>query len=255
MYVSGDGITAYRARIKPGFKPDTQLALSWVQCADGNYKATDRGTTVDYYETEFDLYAKEDEINQFISAVYNNRDYDTNYFNMSQFESTEHIFGEDVDHSGTISVTILEISDIKQGSWKTRGISVRARALSPSFTGSSSLPTLRCLDIGYNTAMDNTNVKYDSYTGNFSYLDREADVGLFTGVFTFSIADMRSMRRYLTAERGNTISIPAMHGVDFPFGPYRNSTYPIDVKVIDWKDLGMWGVQDWKMKITMAEVA
>lgn len=254
MYISGDGITTYRARIKPGFKVNTVLSLNWIQTSDGNFKCTDRGSTVDYYEAEIDLIAKEEEINQFVSAVYNNRFYDSNHFSMSGFESTEHVFGEDVDHSGAIDVTVLEVSNISQPSWKVRSVTAKVRALSPSFVGTASLPVLRCLDIGYNVNIENTNVKYDSYTGAFTYLDREADVGLFEGVFTLSIEDMRSIRRYLTIERGGDIIIPAIHGVEYPFGPYRSSTYPITVKVIEWKDLGMWGVNDWKLKLVLAEV-
>ena len=254
MYISGTGISTYRVRIKPDFKPSTTLALSWVQCADGNFKATDRGTSVDVYETEFNLYAKEEEINQFVNAVYSNRTAGVCHFSLSGFESTEHIFGEDVDHTGSIDVTILDISDIKQGSWKVRGITVKARALSPTFIGSPSLPTLKSLDIGYGEAVNRTIEKYDSYTGAFSYIDRACDTGVFTGTFLFSLADMRAMRRYIATERGDTISIPAIHGVEYPFGPYRNSTYPINVKITDWQDLGMWGVQHWKMQITMIEV-
>lgn len=255
MYISGTDIVTYRARIKPNFRTRTTLALKWIKLSSGLYKATDRGASSDIYESEFRIYAKEEEVNQFIEAWYDNRSVSsTNVFTLSGFESTEHIFGEDVDHSVPIDVTILEISDIKQGKWKTREITVKVRALSPSFVGTPSLPTLECLEIGYTISLDQTINKFDTYNGSFTYQDYNADVGELVGIFNFSVEDMKSIRRYFTTQRDATISIPNILGVEYPFGPYRNSTYPIDVKIIAWEDLGLWGINKRRMKITMAEV-
>jgi len=254
VHISGDGIASYMVRIKPNFKVDTRLALNWIQASNGQYKATDRGYTSDIYEAEFTIRAKEEEVNNFIDAVHDNREAETNYFQLSGFESTEHIFGEDVDYSSPIDVTVLEVSGVKQPFWKTREIKVKTRALSPNFTGSPSLPSLNCLGIGYETKTDRTITKYDSYYGDFSYLDRESDVGVFVGTFMFTIDEMRAIRRYIATQRDATISIPSIGGVEYPFGPYRPNTYPISVKIIDWEDLGMWGVHDWRIKLTMAEV-
>lgn len=253
MYISGDNITTYRARIKPNFKPKTSLALKWKLATDGNYYATDRGSSSDVYEASFSLYAKQDEIEDFITANYNNRDYDTNYFTMSGFESTEHIFGEDVDHSGSIDVTVLNISPMRQGSFKGYGCTVDVCALSPTFTGSATLPALECLEFGWIATIENTNVKYDTYNGTYSYLDQEYDHGLFQGIFKFSVSAMRNMRRYIATQRGSTVSITDIYGIDNIFGPYRTNTFPLNVKILDWEDLGMWGVNDWRMKLTLAE--
>lgn len=253
MYVAGSGITTFRARIKPDFKPLTKLALKWTSVSGGNYQAVDRGATADIYDAEFRLYAKQSEINTFIDAVESNRQNDTHYFTLAGFEETEKIFGADVDYS-SISATVLSIAPVAQGSWQAYGTTVRMRALSPAFDGSPSLPTLRCLNVGYTGDAIWTINKYDSYNGTYAYLDHDEDAGRFVGTFVLSDSDMQSMRRYIATQRGSTISIPSIYGVDYPWGPRRGNTYPIDAKILEWEDLGMHGVGHWMLKLTLGEV-
>lgn len=252
MYISGDNITTFLCHVKPDFKPKTTLALKWVQAADETYKAVDRGEDSDVYESEIRIYSTEDIVNNFVNMVYANRTYDTNYFTMSGFEGTEHIFGEDVDYSVPITVTILAINGPAQKTWKGYEAVVTVRALSPTFSYSSALPALQYLDYGYKGAADFTINKYDSYHGLFTYQEHGSDIGRWEGTLTFCNNGMGYMRRYLATERGNTLTIPSINGVTYPWGPYR-SGFPITCKVIKWEDLGMWGTNNWKMKLTLAE--
>lgn len=254
MYISGDNIDTYRVRVKPDFRPDTKLALNWFKLSDGNYTATDRGSSSDVYESKFRLYAKEDEVHDFMQEVYDNRTDDANYFQLSGFEETEHIFGEDLDYSVPVDVTVLNMSPIKQGSFKGFGMEVNARALSPTFSYASVLPDIKFVEIGYRENPINTIIKYDSYNGSYAYLDKEYDSGEFTFICKFCGYHMGQMRRYLATQRSDNFNITQIDGVSYPFGPYRNHTFPMNVKVVDWEDLGMWGVSDWRMKLTFAEV-
>jgi hypothetical protein len=178
---------------------------------------------------------------------------------LDNFESTEHIFGEDVDHSGSIDATILDIGDRKQHSWKTFSVKVIARAVSSdvSFVGSTTLPTLQFLDRGYTNDSDTQVLQKVAYDGTQYYSDRDAGTGFFEGTFVFDITDMRNLRRFLSAVstgRGTTVSIPDIKGVTQLFGVRRTGSYPWNVKIVDWEDLGMRDVQTWRMRLKMAEV-
>jgi len=255
MYISGTGITPFTQLVKPDFKPITIPALEWVECADDNFKAVDRGASQDVYQSSFRIYKSEADINTFIEEIEANRAADNHQVTLGSFSSTEHIFGEDVDHSGNITATVLEITDRKQESWKGYSVKVKVQAISPSFTGSASFPSLTYLEIGYVGDSSVPVNKVDSYDGTFSYSDRGTGAGTFTGTFVFGVTDMRNCRRYLATQRGSSFSLTGINGVTYPFGIRRSSGYPYTVKCVDWEDLGMRDVGRWRMKLVLAEVA
>lgn len=255
MYVSGTGITPFTALVKPDFKPKTKLALNWVRVANGNYVAADRGASADIYQAAIRLYKKEADVNTFIDAIEDNRITDSHIIALSQFSSTEHIFGADVDHSGTINTTVLKIGDRRQESWKAFSLSLTLQAISPSFTGTPAFPTLKYLLPGFTGDTDTQVSKFESYNGTFAYADRDAGTGFFEGTFVFTDAEMKGLRRYLAVTaRGGNVSVAGISGVTNPWGPRRPTGYPITVKIIDWEDLGMRDVGRWQMKLKFAEV-
>ena len=110
------------------------------------------------------------------------------------------------------------------------------------------------LDIGYRGDSSVPVNKMDTYDGTFAYADRGTGAGYFTGIFVFSDADMKTLRRYLATQRGTAFNLTDIAGVTYPFGKRRDSGYPYSVKVIDWKDLGMRDVGLWRMELVFAEV-
>jgi len=254
MLVSGTGITPFTAKILPGYRPLTSLAIKWRKKADGNYSGTDRGSSADVYQTKIALFGKESVINNFIDEVEANRTAQSHVLQLSTFSDTEYIFGRDVDHSGTINATIVEMDDRGQQSWKSWGLEMRLQMLSPAFSGSPSFPTLEYLDIGASGDSTRTVTKYDSYSGNFTYLDHNSDIGAFTGTFLLSDADMLSLRRYIATQRTGDFTLSDTFGYDYPFGSRSANSYPFTCKLIDCEDLGMWGTHWWKIKLTFVEV-
>lgn len=255
MLISGTDITPFTANIKPNFRPDTRFALKWQKTkGKGNWKATDRTAASDIYGGEMRLYGTETEINLFITELEANRAGGSNVISLSSFTGTDKIFGCDVDYSGTIDATVLEWSERRQNTWKGFTITVKIRALSPSFTGSAAFPDLNCLEIGYIGDANRTIKKVDSYNGAFSYSDMKTDTGTFRGVFLFTEAEMIGLRRYIATTRGGNVTISNIGGVAFPFGPRRASGYPYSAKITNFKDLGMWGVHRWRAELTFREV-
>jgi hypothetical protein len=138
MIVSGTGITAFTAKIGPDYIPATVYALQWIQGANGSWYAVDRGASADIYGVEISLYKDEATINDFIAQVEANREAGSNVLSLSGFNSQEHIFGADVDYSGTITATAA-MNRRTQGSWKGFGVTLKLSALSPGFVGTEPL--------------------------------------------------------------------------------------------------------------------
>ena len=254
MDISGTGITPFTTKVLPGFRPMTKLSIKWRQVSSGNWSGLDRGTGADVNEAKFGIYGKESPINTFIDEIDANRDADNHVITLSNFFSTEHIFGENVDHSGSITATVLKISRRRQGSWKGWGIDVTVRATAPSFTGSSSLPTLDCCDIGVRADSNYRINKYDSYQGTMAYLDHQSDSGIFEGIFTLTNANMILIRNYIKTQRTGNFTLADNFGIDYPFGTRSGNSYPFTTKLIDWEDLGWQGLLYHRIRLRFAEV-
>jgi hypothetical protein len=173
---------------------------------------------------------------------------------LSYFNNQEHIFGADIDYSKPLLATAI-IQKRMQGSWKGFGVTLRLSLLSPSFIGGNgSLPIFQFLDVGYDADSDYTVNKFESYNSIFYYNDHEADVGSFTGVFTFTDAEMISLRRYIASNRASKIPMPTFSGVNYPFGRRTPGSY---ANIIYFEDMGMLNLRRcnprWKAKITIAE--
>jgi len=254
MDIDGSGITTITFKTLPGWRPITTPAIKWKELSNGKYYGIDRGADADTYEAQVGIYGKESVINNFITEIEDNRQAGSHVVTLSNFFSDEHIFGENVDHSGNITATIIKHSRRRQGSWKGWGLDVTFRATSVSFTGSSSLPTLSLCDVGVDADKDISTNKYDSYNGTYTYADHSRDRKTFTGTFTLTIADTILLRNYIRNQRAGDFALSDTFGIDYPFGP-EITGYPFTTKLIKWQDLGLWGQHYYKMKLTFSYVS
>lgn len=258
MRLSGTSITTFDAQVKPDFRPLTAIALRWRQLSNGNHVATDRSAVADTYEAQARLYGTEATINNFITQVEANRAADDHVVSLSDFSGalsgvpTDSIFGANVDHSGSISTTIVDNGRKAQRTWKGFSLGVRFRALSPTFVSDTGALPLTNLEVGFEGDSDVTVNKINSYSNAFTYQDRQADIGLFKGTFVLTTANMKIFRNLLRTTRGSTFSISAIGGVSSMFGPRRGS-FPHNVKVVDWEDLGKRDADRWRMRVAFAE--
>jgi len=255
MDVSGTGITLFTQKVLPTFKPKTKLAITWRQLSSGNYAGLDRGDGSDVYEADVGFYGKETAIDKFIDEIEANRTNPSNVITLDNFFGKgENIFGENFDHSSSISATVLNISRRRQTGINSWGVNVTFRALTNIFTGSSSFPTLTSCDVGPRADSSRTINKFDTYTGAFSYQDHASDFGTFTGVFTLTSADAVLLRNFIRTQRTGDYTLSDTFGIAKPFGSRSANSYPFTVKLIDWSDLGLFGLQWNKFKLTFAEV-
>jgi hypothetical protein len=255
MYLSGNGFNTYHARIKTDFKISSKLAIKWNQASDGSYHAVDRGYLSDIYETSITFTAKQDEVEQFLDAVEGNRLSGTNYFQMSGFEDSEHIFGEEINYTSPINVTVIEIGEVSQKSWKVWSVTATIRLLSPIFVGTASLPIFSNIDIGIASSNEYTIKKIDTYYNSFTYSDHGSDVGSFSFTAYLSINDTKNFKRYIQTNRSNDYVLTAemFPGISNPFTSVR-STWPITAKLLEFEDTSYWGLTHRVIKLKFVEV-
>jgi len=253
MLLSGTGITTPRTLKVIKYQPVTKYALSWTKTASGNYVCADRGSAYDVYESKITIAGYEYYVDEILDAIQLNRAANNHILSLTAFNGTDDmIFGADVDYSSGLSVTVSKLDERKQKSWHGYSFSMTMRVLSPSFTGSSSMPTLQYISKGYTADTSFTVDKKDVYDATFVYLDEEKDAGELEFEVLLSTANMRSLRRYVATERGNTITINSIAGMAYPFGS-RGSNFPIDCKIIDFEDKGMRGKAYYYAKLKLAE--
>ncbi|RPH42662.1 MAG: hypothetical protein EHM87_16115 [Burkholderiales bacterium] len=255
MQIAGDGITTFTARILPEFRVRTKYALEWFQTSSGHWHYTDRGVTTDTYETEIKMHLLKGSVEELVYQLELNRRAGSNLLELSNFSSNEEIFGADVDYSGTINATLLGTPNVVQSRLKSYEVIMSLRAIVPAFVGTATFPTLKYLNIGYNANVDKYTInKKDSYTGAYTCLDMASDAAIFEGTFQFSDSEMRNIRRWLAINRGSTISIASIYGVDKPWGVNRSTGYPISAKLLEISGEEMRGVSNWYARLKLGEV-
>jgi hypothetical protein len=251
MEISGSGITGFDFRVADNYSINTVLGMKWFQCADGNWYASDRGYRSDYYEATIKTFGYETYINNILTQVNNNRTNANFVILMSNFADDEHIFGEDIDYTGTVSGTIIDIGQRQQNSWKGFANEFSIRCLSPSFSGTPSLPTWAssCVAIGYNNQQIYTNNKYDTYYGAFSYYDHDDDSGKITFTLNLTNAELANLRTWVRTNRDSTFNLTDLNGVDTII---PNMTYPMTMKILEVQELNRFNINRYLVAVTLA---
>lgn len=260
MIISGTGITTQNWKIKPDYQPDTSYSFMsyWNQLSNGNWTTVDRGASCDAYEVDIRLYGTEtgtnntQSMNNFVAQLEANRVAGSNIVQLSGFNSQEHVFGADCDYSGTINATAI-IPNRNQNTLRGFGQALRLVALQPTFVGGVGfLPALRFVKVGYSGDASRTINKLFSYNRTAFYQEHASDIGVWSGTFTFDDIEMIALRRFIATQRVATISLTPISGVNFPFGR-RSTTYPYNVKIVGFQDLGMSDTRNWDVTLAFAE--
>jgi hypothetical protein len=243
--------------LKVVFAPEINTRYSFlddfIELSDGNVKAIDRGAASDIYESLVTIYGTETYVKSITDEIETARQAGTNSFVIDQIIAGQELFGADIDYSSGVTCTIADSMPFQvQGSLKGFGVKLRLRAVSPTFTGSASIPTLYPL-VGYTSGVADTLNRYDTYDGTWVYADRRTDAGEFTANYEFDTADMKALRRYIATQRGGDYTISALQGVQYPFG-FRTNSAPYTCKIIRFIDRGMIYPGWWRCTMTLREV-
>jgi hypothetical protein len=255
MNISWTGQSPVSIKILRGWAPETTPGWKFIQLSNGNYTTIDQGVFNDKYDCTINFHGTETFINSVINLFESNRNSSVpSQVLLSSINSTEHIFGEDVNYTSGIYANVMSVELRNQGSLRGFGLSMKLSAISPTFIGGNgSLPEFRFLDIGYTGDSEYTNNHFESYDGVYSNPDHQADAGVFEGSYRFFTHEMMQLRAYIRYLRGNSFSLPYIYGVNYPFGRLSTS-YPYNVRIVEFEDMGLVSVNDYKARIKFALV-
>lgn len=221
------GSGTYRVRQWP--TPIVRPAIQWVQDSSGNWNGSDRGAAQDVYESEVVFFDTQDNIDTLMVNLEDNRE----GVDLANFAAP--FFSPEVDHTGTISATVVSMGPRRQLAWGAASrwiyeLPVTFRAISPTLLGTSaSLSTLK-LQEGFEASASHEVGKAFTYAQTAVYSDRRSDVGRFVGRFRQQTSQAQAILAYLlTTARANTVAFPSLGGVTYPWGVNRGA--PANCKV------------------------
>ena len=251
MIISGNGFASFEQAILPNFKINTMYGFKHSQVSNNDYKVIDRGGLTDIYESSITIKGTRTSLDYFLANMRLNSEAD-NIITLSSFNSGEYIFGEDVDYS-SLNCTIIKLSEIQTPSFNVFTINIVIRALAPTFLGVASFPILSRVYGGYSIDDKWSIKKYDSYTSNFTFIEKNNDVGYFNCTALLTRLEMKNLRAFIRTTRGSSFILPPINGIPSPFGEYwGNGNHT--VRLLDFEDLGLHGVFNYKVSLKFTTI-
>lgn len=235
-----------RYRIIPGWKYNSK------PLANGNYVASDRGSTQDVYETDVMFYDTEAKINTLQQTLESNRQAIT----MSAIG--DFIFPPIVDQTGSVTVTITTQNLRGQKAFAVVQTGMWELAVTFQIVGSANLayltPSLANLVLQMESDQDKTytSLKSRSYSGTVDYQDLHTDTGIFKAKFVQNTTTTNKILAYLmVTARSATVSFPTIGGVTYPFGISRGAL-PKSCKFLDFSIVRL-NNEQWEIGLTAVE--
>jgi len=231
MIINGTGITNLEVHVNRGYTTQTHWALQWVQGADGNWHATDRGASEDFYEASFSTFGRKSIIDNIISKLYTNMTVDAHVLTGTQFATDEKIFGPELAYS-SVQMTVLNKPIVKQVKYNVFQLDLTMRCLNPSSSGTATFSDLKYLDYNFEANEEWYATKSDTYSGAMYYSVDKFGIGIFQGSLNMTEAELIGLRRCITANRGASVSVASISGLSSMFGP-GGPAYPCTCKILD----------------------
>lgn len=239
------------------YKNNSKFAIDWFRVSNGNYKAIDRREEADIYQAELKITGDDANIKNIIDLIKVNRDAENHTLTLSEFASDECIFGQHIDYTQNLNVTVLDYSKLKNRSLNTSEFTFEIRLLNPAFTSNTTFPELNFLDFGYETGNTFSAVKSFTIENNNNFIyDDNSDEAIFSGVFVFTKSEAEGLlNNYRINRTSNYIvndSTIKNFTISDPFG--YNYEAGIYCKIIEIKEVSKYGVDRYKFRIRAAKV-
>lgn len=164
-----------------GYEPTIEMALTWKQWGDGNWRARDRGVSQDVYRSSFSVtgtYAQMENLTAELIAYRENI--------LIVTESGEFIFGPHIDYSGYFIGVVEDYGEIQRRSLNVYSIKIKiTMSGSPTFidgavsttTFKNDLYSLKSVDLNHSFGTSVTVDAKRHYDGSYEYLDENTDMG------------------------------------------------------------------------------
>lgn len=239
------GITCYPNRWP---KPDTRLALEWTKTEPIRWRATTRPASNDQYFSDIEIWDTEDVISALFTTLKDAANLGAITVDLGMGDE-RYIFGAD---TLCTSVTVVSYGLPKEaGSFKMFSLSLRLKALSPSFSGTAQWPTLFYAQPGWTAGSTFELSKLSSFNNTMAYQNKGGEEGVFECNFLTFTQGAREARRNIATVRGTQTTFPEV-GIDNPFGPTLPGFSNAYVRIVDWKDLGRQDYLLWGLWIKLA---
>ena len=159
---------------------------------------------------------------------------------ISGFNDGEHIFGENIDYTGSIKVAINSITDVEWNGLDVAEVKVVFEVdnnTQLTYLGTGSMPILRCLQPKYQADTTWNFISKKTYLQNHFVSDHKLDSGYFNADFSMSVAEMKEMREFYRQVRGAAFQLNSSNikGITRLFGT-RNIALPVNVRIKSLKE-------------------
>lgn len=235
------------------FRPETNLAIEWVQASNDNYVPISYLASNDEYNTIITTAGTESYINTIIQQLDLTLD-STNIVTMSGFASDETVFGEDITHT-TLSGIILDWGISNQKSWHGFNLSLKIRCMSPTSSVSGSLPAFSGLCLSHSSRMGSipetiNNFSYtgEAYTAFNGALDSTCEFEC-----NLTTTQLAGLRRWMVENRGTSFSTASIGGLVEPFGPQAHAA-SYTIRILDLKEVSKFNIDRWLVRLKVANI-
>ena len=199
------------------YKQDILINYKLVEASGNNFISVDRGVLTHRYSSTITFRQQKDIIREIVREITLLR---TNGKEVILDEFDENIFGDNIDHSGSISCVVNMFGKETSPALNVQTIELTFLPIDLSFVGTTELPaSLSCLNHKWKGYSDwNTHIN-ETYNRSNYFIDREADTFTFEGDYILTIEDNQNLLTFWKTQRGSSFIIDdGDFGTEYMFG-------------------------------------
>lgn len=208
--------------------------IEMIKKTSNKYATIDRGKNSDYYESVITVDGTIDEISNFANFIDFTRKYFAHAPYLTDMNISERVFGDNIDYSTFIYISILDVSEIQQFNLSRYTIDITIRTVNGwlNFIGTPTLPKINNVDHNYvfiNKREQNFN---DTYFGNV-YINARNVIQSSCSIETIlSLSDAINIQEFYRQQRKQRFQ---MRSEDFELdNPFNDgSSYPYTVRMME----------------------
>jgi hypothetical protein len=211
----------------------TLINYNLIKLSYNNYISVDRGGDTDRYSSEMKFFGSKDYISTILNEIYTLRN---NQLPIIIDQCEENFFGEHIDHSGELEVTLFAVGKQSSKNFNMYEVGLEFILNGPIYKEGSGLPSaLHCLQSGWEGYSDWGFVVNETYNRENYFVDKENDTYQFKGRYILNLSETSDLLNYWRVQRGSSFLITeSQFGTSDMFGATVNSnTHNVIIKNIE----------------------
>jgi hypothetical protein len=152
----------------------------------------------------------------------------------------DNYFGDHVSELVPYSTVVYEIEPLESPTENVKEIEVTFMLTSPSYVGTSQIPSMECLEAGWSGYNEWNFTVNQTYERSNYFVDKEKDKFVFQGTYRLSKEANRDLYTFWKDQRGEEFTITdGDWGVGNMFGPNAtSSTHDVVIESMDYNPIG-----------------